>query len=132
MDHADNPQWMDEVIKATGAEIAEFEGKMSCCGAPIMPSGEEKAVTITSKHLKNIKASGADAIVVVCPTCYTQMETQQAKAEKVADTEFNIPVLYLGELMALSMGLTELVTANQRRYHRVKLTELLEKAGGAS
>ncbi|MBE0525787.1 MAG: CoB--CoM heterodisulfide reductase iron-sulfur subunit B family protein [Candidatus Thorarchaeota archaeon] len=132
MDHADNPQWMDEVIKATGAEIAEFEGKMSCCGAPIMPSGEKKAVTITSKHLKNIKASGADAIVVVCPTCYTQMETQQAKAEAIAETEFNIPVLYLGELMALSMGLTDLVTENQRRFHRVKLTELLEKAGGAS
>jgi heterodisulfide reductase subunit B len=56
MDHADDPQWMDEVIKATGAEIAEFENKMSCCGAPIMPSGEDKAVTITSKHLKNIKA----------------------------------------------------------------------------
>lgn len=132
MDHADDPQWMDEVIRATGAEIAEFENKMACCGAPIMPSGEDKAVTITSKHLKNIKASGADAIVVVCPTCYTQLETQQAKAEAISDSEFRIPVLYLGELLALSMGLTDLVTANQRRYHRVKITELLEKAGGAS
>jgi len=131
MDHADDPQWMDEVIKTTGAEIAEFENKMACCGAPIMPSGEKKAVTITSKHLKNIKASGADAIVVVCPTCYTQLETQQAKAEAISETEFNIPVLYLGELLALSMGMTELVTANQRRFHRVKLTQLLEKIGGA-
>jgi heterodisulfide reductase subunit B len=132
MDHADNPQWMDEIIKATGAEVAEFENKMSCCGAPIMPSDEEKSITITSKHLKNIKASGADAIVVVCPTCYTQLETQQSKAEALSETEFNIPVLYLGELLALSMGLIEIVTDNQRRYHRVKLTELLEKIGGAS
>ena len=131
MDHAEDPQWMDDIIKTTGAEIAEFENKLACCGAPIMPSGEKKAVTITAKHLTNIKASGADAIVVVCPTCYTQLETQQAKAEAISETEFRIPVLYLGELLALSMGMSEVVTANQRRFHRVKLTELLEKIGGA-
>jgi len=132
MDHAEDPQWMDNVIKATGAEIAELKNKVACCGAPIMPSGEKKALTITSKHLKNIKASGADAIVVVCPTCYTQLETQQAKAAAQSETEFNIPVLYLGELLALSMGMSDLVTANQRRFHRVKLAGLLEKIGGAA
>jgi len=131
MDHAEDPQWMDDVIKTTGAEIAEFENKLACCGAPIMPSGEEKAVTITAKHLTNIQASGADAIVVVCPTCYTQLETQQGKAEALFETEFRIPVLYLGELMALAMGMTDVVTANQRRFHRVKLAGLLEKIGGA-
>lgn len=129
MDSAENPQWMDEIIRATGAEVAEYEDKMACCGAPIMPGDEQKSLTITSKHLKHIKASGADAIVVLCPTCYTQMETQQSKVEAIAETEFNIPVLSLGELLALSMGLAEIVTDNQRRYHRVKLTELLEKAG---
>ena len=51
--------------------------------------------------------------------------------EAISETEFRIPVLYLGELLALSMGMSEVVTANQRRFHRVKLTELLEKIGGA-
>jgi heterodisulfide reductase subunit B len=132
MDHAENPQWMDAIIRATGAEVAEFENKMSCCGAPIMPSGEEKSLKITAKHLANIKASGADAIVAICPTCYTQMDTQQAKVETQAETEFRIPVLYLGELLALAMGLTDIVTANQRRYHRVKIKDLLEKIGGGA
>ena len=132
MDHAEDPQWMDDVIRTAGAEIAELDDKMACCGAPIMPSGEDKALTITKSRLEQIKASGADAIVVVCPTCYTQLETQQAKVAAKFETEYNIPVLYLGELLAFSMGMTDLVTANQRRFHRVKLGPLLEKIGGAS
>ncbi|RLI56648.1 MAG: CoB--CoM heterodisulfide reductase subunit B [Candidatus Thorarchaeota archaeon] len=132
MDDAENPQWMDDIIRATGAEVAEYEGKMACCGAPIMPSDEDKAFTLTASKLKHIKASGADAITLVCPTCYTQMETQQAKAVAKAGTEFNLPVLYLGELLALSMGMTDLVTKYQRRYHRVSIAPLLEKIGGAS
>jgi hypothetical protein len=57
------------------------------------------------------------------------METQQGKVEAILESEIRIPVLSLGELLALSMDLSEIVTTNQRRYHRVKLAELLEKAG---
>lgn len=130
MDDAEDPKWFDDIIEATGATVAHYEDKMACCGAPIAPSDEEKSFTITSKKLQKIRASGADAIVMICPTCYTQMEMQQKKATEKFDSEFSIPVLYLGEMLGLAMGLEELVVQNSRRYHRVKLAPLLEKLKG--
>jgi heterodisulfide reductase subunit B len=132
MDDAEQPTWMDDLIEVTGAEVAEFEDKMSCCGAPITPSDEDKAFTLTAQRIEKIRASGADAIVVVCPTCYTQLEMQQRKATAKFDPEYSIPVLYLGELLAISMGMKDMVISNARRYHRVKVGPLLEKIGGAA
>ncbi|MFW9943896.1 MAG: heterodisulfide reductase-related iron-sulfur binding cluster, partial [Candidatus Sifarchaeia archaeon] len=98
-------------------------------GAPIGPSDESKSFKLTAEKLRKIRAAGADAIVMICPTCYTQMEMQQKKAAEYLDSEFSIPVLYLGEMLALAMGMVDLVTSNSRRYHRVKIQSLLEKMG---
>ena len=132
MDDAEQPKWMDDLIEVTGAEVADFEDKMACCGAPIMPSDADKAFTLTADRIEKIRVSGADAIIVVCPTCYTQLETQQKKATAKFDPEYSIPVLYLGELLAISMGMKDMVISNARRYHRVKVGPLLEKIGGAA
>ncbi|MHA2601422.1 MAG: CoB--CoM heterodisulfide reductase iron-sulfur subunit B family protein [Candidatus Thorarchaeota archaeon SMTZ1-83] len=129
MDDAENPRWMEDLVEAVGANAIEYEDKMACCGAPIGPSDESKSFRLTAEKLRKIRAAGADAIVMICPTCYTQMEMQQKKAVDYFDPEFSIPVLYLGEMLALAMGMTDLVTSNSRRYHRVKIQPILEKMG---
>jgi heterodisulfide reductase subunit B len=129
MDDAEDPMWMDDLIEVTGASPVVYPDKMACCGAPISPSDESKSFILTAKKLEKIRDAGADAIVLICPTCYTQMEMQQKKALEYLDPEFSMPVLYLGEMLALGMGLTDLVVANSRRYHRVKIQPLLEKMG---
>jgi heterodisulfide reductase subunit B len=129
MDDAENPQWMEDIVRVTGAKAVDYDDKMACCGAPIGPSDEPKSFKITAKKLQKINDAGADAIVLICPTCYTQLEMQQRKAIEYLDTELDMPVLYLGEMLALAMGMTELVVSNSRRYHRVKIEPLLEKIG---
>jgi len=129
MDDAENPRWMEDLIRVVGAEPVEYKDKMACCGAPIGPSDESKSFKLTAQKLQKISDAGADAIVLICPTCYTQLEMQQRKAIEYLDTELNMPVLYLGEMLALAMGLTDLVVSNSRRYHRVKIEPLLEKIG---
>jgi heterodisulfide reductase subunit B len=129
MDDAEDPIWMDDLIEVTGANPIDYPDKMACCGAPISPSDESKSFALTAKKLEKIRNAGADAIVLVCPTCYTQMEMQQKKVIEYLDPEFSLPVLYLGEMLALAMGLTDLVVDNSRRYHRVKIQPLLEKMG---
>jgi heterodisulfide reductase subunit B len=57
---------------------------------------------------------------------------QQKKATAKFDPEYSIPVLYLGELLAISMGMKDMVISNARRYHRVNGGPLLEKIGGAA
>jgi heterodisulfide reductase subunit B len=127
MDDAEDPKWFDDLIEISGATLANYQDKMACCGAPITPADEDKSFTLTANKLQKIRASGADAIVMICPTCYTQMEMQQKKATEKFDPEYSIPVLYLGEMLGLAMGFEELVLSNSKRYHRVKLEPLLEK-----
>jgi heterodisulfide reductase subunit B len=129
MDDAENPRWLEDLIEVVGAEPVDYEDKMACCGAPIEPSDESKSFKITAQKLRKIKGAGADAIVLICPTCYTQLETQQRKAVEYLEPDFSLPVLYLGEMLALAMGLTDLVISNSKRYHRVKIQPLLEKLG---
>jgi heterodisulfide reductase subunit B len=129
MDDAENPRWLEDIIEVTGAEAVDYEDKMACCGAPIGPSDEPKSFKLTAQKLRKIKDAGADAIVLICPTCYTQLEMQQKKTLEFLDPDFSLPVLYLGEMLAIAMGMTDLVTSNSRRYHRVKIQPLLEKLG---
>ncbi len=129
MDHAESPQWMEDIFRAVGAEAIDYANKMACCGAPIGPSNEPLSFKLTATKLKNIVDAGADAIVLICPTCYTQMEMQQKKATVDFGPDFSIPVLYLGEMLALAMGMSDLVVSNARRYHRVKIDSLLDKMG---
>ncbi len=129
MDDAEDPMWMEDLIEVTGAKPVDYPDKMACCGAPISPSDEPKSFVLAADKLRKIRDAGADAIVLVCPTCYTQMEMQQKKAIEHLGPEFSLPVLYLGEMMALAMGMSDLVVNNARRYHRVKLQPLLEKMG---
>jgi heterodisulfide reductase subunit B len=129
MDDAENPMWIEDLIEVVGAEPVIYEDKMACCGAPIGPADEAKSFKITAKKLRKIKDAGADAIVLVCPTCYTQLEMQQRKTLDYLEPDFSIPVLYLGEMLALAMGMTDLVLSNSRRYHRVKIEPLLETMG---
>ncbi len=49
----------------------------------------------------------------------------QKKAEKLAEKTFNIPVLYLTELLALSYGISPEDIGI--KFHRTRLNELLEK-----
>ena len=129
MDDAENPRWMEDIVRVAGAEPVDYEDKMACCGAPIGPSDESKSFKLTAQKLQRISDAGADAIVLICPTCYTQLEMQQRKAHDYLDADISIPVLYLGEMLALAMGMTDIVVSNSRRYHRVKIEPLLEKIG---
>ena len=129
MDDAENPRWMEDIVRVVGAEPVDYEDKMACCGAPIEPSDESKSFKLTAQKLQKISDAGADAIVLICPTCYTQLEMQQRKAYDYLDADISIPVLYLGEMLALAMGMTDIVVSNSRRYHRVKIEPLLEKIG---
>ncbi|MHA2601962.1 MAG: heterodisulfide reductase-related iron-sulfur binding cluster, partial [Candidatus Thorarchaeota archaeon SMTZ1-83] len=95
----------------------------------ISPSDEPKSFVLAGEKLLKMRDAGADTVVLVCPTCYTQMEMQQKKAIEHLDPEFSLPILYLGEMMALAMGMSDLVVENARRYHRVKIQPLLEKMG---
>ena len=103
-DSAENPRKLDELVTVLGAEAVPFTHKMKCCGGPVILSNHSASVSMAGMILKAAKASGAYAIVVLCPMCGTMLDLYQREALRSSGT-WSIPVTYFTQLMALAFGL---------------------------
>lgn len=104
-DDPEDPHSMDGIIEALGASVHEWDMGGKCCGASLMSTAPEAGIELVAALLE--AARGADAVVTVCPMCQMNLEAYQRRASKKRNTRFEMPVLYLPQLMGLSMGLTE-------------------------
>jgi heterodisulfide reductase subunit B/heterodisulfide reductase subunit C len=104
LDDAARPVKLDRLVEALGAVSLDYHSKLLCCGEALGRSGNpgESMASARIKLMELIEC-GADAIVVVCPACFGQFETQQMVMQK--DHDFRpIPVFYYSELAALALG----------------------------
>jgi heterodisulfide reductase subunit B len=122
-----NPVKLREVVAASGAIPVDYQEEVLCCGTGVGNTEEEPSMQILANKLSSAMNAGAEAIIVNCPACYQQFDSNQKKAEKVAGTTFNIPVLYVTELLALAFG--ENPDDLGLKFHRTRLKALLEKHG---
>ncbi|MFW9784361.1 MAG: CoB--CoM heterodisulfide reductase iron-sulfur subunit B family protein [Candidatus Heimdallarchaeota archaeon] len=121
------PQTIDEIVKALGAESIDYELKMECCGNPVEKSDKDLSLTMIDNKLKAISEAGANCVVVVCPACYQQYEFNQRELNKQKGSEYNIPIFYLSELVAIAFGFKpEELGFN---FHRIKPNTLFESIG---
>ncbi|MFW9784803.1 MAG: CoB--CoM heterodisulfide reductase iron-sulfur subunit B family protein [Candidatus Heimdallarchaeota archaeon] len=121
------PLKLREIVAAAGAVPVDYEEEVLCCGTGVGNSEEEPAMQILSNKLTSAMNAGAEAIIVNCPACYQQFDNNQKKAEKINNSTFGIPVLYITELLALAFG--EDPKDLGLNFHRVRLKDLLEKLG---
>lgn len=119
------PVSLDKIIETTGAKSIEYLKKYQCCGSAISGINEEAQSAMLESKLKQIERVNADCLVVVCPACFTQFEMNQGKINKIYNTNYNIPVLYFTEFLALAFGIDP--EAIGLKYHRVKLKEFLDR-----
>lgn len=122
-DDPEHPHSIDELILATGAQIVPFES--SCCGGGILGIKEEVALSMSNSTLASIKENGADAMILICPFCNVMYEQNQKKIEKTFNTEYNLPVLYLPQVLGLAFGIPKEELGYQ--INRIKLDNFFEK-----
>lgn len=104
LDDASRPVKLDHLVECLGAESLEYHSKLMCCGEALGRAGNPQESTRSARvKLLELEQLGADAIVVVCPACFGQFETQQMVLQK-EHHGMNIPVLYYSELAALALG----------------------------
>ena len=126
-DEPENPRTLDELIRVTGAQSIPYEDKNECCGGGVLGVEEATALKIATLKLDHIKASGADALVLICPFCNIMYEGNQKKIEKQSETEFNLPVLYYPQVLGLALGIPP--DELGFRMNRVKPREILSRLG---
>ncbi|MBU8909920.1 MAG: CoB--CoM heterodisulfide reductase iron-sulfur subunit B family protein [Desulfobacterales bacterium] len=104
-DDPEEPHSMDELIRATGAELFEWDMGGQCCGASNTSTKPEAGMALVGKILK--AAKGADAILTVCPMCQMNLESSQKKISHKEGIDLEIPVLFLPQFLGLAMGKTQ-------------------------
>ena len=124
-DDVEDPRSIDALVELTGAQVVDYPGKKRCCGGPVLPVDEKLAMAVTKEKLDDISASGADAICLVCPFCSVMYDGNQKSIEAEYNVSYNLPVLYLTQILGLAMGIDRKDLGLNMNV--VKTKELLEK-----
>lgn len=101
-DDPEKPTSLDALVSLLGAEPVDYEDKYMCCGRPSMD--EATSMGIAEQKLSGMKAAGCDLLVVACPFCFEQFDLRQVMLARKQGSNFDIPVVYITQLMGLAMG----------------------------
>ncbi len=97
MDDPENPQIMEDLIRAIGAEPVIYPYRNECCGGYVRMESPELANKKSLSVSESAKKAGADVIVTACPLCKYNLEKSGSE----------IPVVYITELLAEAFGIKE-------------------------
>ena len=126
-DHPERPESMDKIIEALSGKSVVFAGKLECCGfcARLQEEIGFKLVEDKITELKEMEED-VDVMVGVCPACCGQYDRKERLLSRKTGKEFDIPVLYLPELMAIAFGVEpDKLGLNARSVRPKKLLEKL-------
>ncbi len=103
-DNVEDPQSMDTVVRALGAETVDWSFKTECCGVSMTLTRSDIVLKLSNDILREAKEAGANAITVACPLCQANLDGRQRQIEETYKTSYGIPILYITQLMGLAFG----------------------------
>jgi heterodisulfide reductase subunit B len=106
-DDQHNPQSMDILARAVGAETIDWPLKTRCCSGSLTSTISEIGMLLNRELLKESKGRGGDVITTSCPLCQFNLECFQNKISRKFKQDVRMPVMYFTQLMGLAFGLSE-------------------------
>ena len=103
-DNVEDPQSMDTIVRALGAEPVDWSFKTECCGVSMTLTRTEIVLKLTNDILREAKEAGADAVAVACPLCQANLDGRQRLIEETYRTRYGLPILYITQWMGLAFG----------------------------
>ncbi|MGD0883293.1 MAG: CoB--CoM heterodisulfide reductase iron-sulfur subunit B family protein [Thermodesulfovibrionales bacterium] len=105
-DDVENPQGMEILCKALGAEPIEWGYKTDCCGASAVINDADTSLILMSKIMKDALARGANCFVTTCPMCQMNLDAYQDKAGETFGIKEKLPVYFITELLGIAIGVS--------------------------
>lgn len=100
-----NPETMDKLMKAAGAEVVDWTMKTRCCGASLTGTIPEVALPLSYVIVHEAKKRRADAVATACPLCQFNLECYQTDMNKKFKSELKLDVLYFTQLLGMALGI---------------------------
>ena len=98
-DDPENPQILEDFIKAIGAEPVVYAQRNECCGAYTMFDDPAIPQDRAKKILGNAGDMGAELLVTSCPLCKYNLVKNKGDSK--------LDVIYFSELLAEALGVKE-------------------------
>jgi heterodisulfide reductase subunit B len=108
-DDAEMPRSMEAVVEAAGAKTVVWRRALDCCGGGFSLSRTPSVVRLGRAILDDARAAGAEALVVACPMCHSNLDfRQRAMSQRAAPDgrSAGVSILFITEVVGLALGLT--------------------------
>ncbi len=97
MDDVENPQILEDFIRALGATPVIYPQRNECCGGYVALEDAHSAKKKSNKVSNSAALHGAQVIVTACPLCKYNLTKNESP----------VPVVYFTELLAEALGVKE-------------------------
>lgn len=104
-DDAEQPESMERILRELGLETVDWEFRTECCGGGFTLADAKLVTTLIRRILEDAKLHEAELIVVACPMCHANLDMRQITVKELFGISFDLPILYLSEIIGLSIGL---------------------------
>ena len=105
-DRPEDPQSMDLVMTKIGATPVYYPYKTECCGAGFSISRTDIVADLSGKIIDDAESRGAEAIIVACPMCHSNLDMRRNDINKYWNKKFDIPVIFITQAVGLALGLS--------------------------
>lgn len=104
VDDPRQPTRMDEILKAVGVDVVDYNLKTKCCGGALTGTVHDVGVRLNYILLKEAIRQGAQAIVTICPLCQFNLDAYQAEMRKQTGEPIDMPIFYLTQIVGWALG----------------------------
>lgn len=104
-DRLEDPQSMDNIMRKIGADTLDWGYKTECCGAGFSVSRTDIVAKLSGKIVKDAVDRAADAIIVACPMCQSNLDMRRPQINSYLQTKTTIPVMYITQAIGLAVGI---------------------------
>jgi len=107
LDDGGYPTFHEEIIAALGGTPVFYKERQACCGYSVGRGFTHKEETVQPhlyKKFLSAKEAGVELMTTVCPGCNVGLDREQPNLNRRFEDNFNIPVIDLGQLIALALG----------------------------
>jgi heterodisulfide reductase subunit B len=119
------PHSLQTIIHCIGGETVSYANEMTCCAAFARPINEDASLEFVKAKFEGLCDVRADCLVVICPYCFLQMDLGQMMLNRKSKSNFQIPVIYLSQLIGLTFGFNARDLGFD--YHFVKVESFAKK-----
>jgi heterodisulfide reductase subunit B len=114
MDDPYDPQIMDRLMEALGAEPVEYAYKTRCCGGSLTGTVEDVGQRMVYMLLNEMGKHGANAVATACPLCHFNLDAYQSKVIHRFSKGFDqakggklepLPIMHFTQIIGYALGM---------------------------